>query len=209
MPSSFSLFRRHQRVMMAVLGVLIMIAFSLGGVASLESGLFGSRGPGNPVVATTAFGEIREINLQNMEVQRQIAKDFVRRILYATITDPRQMSQQMQNYIDQLLDLELVRAIEQARGHRVADSGRLARKEGLVVNDDTVTDFLRAITGDRVPAERFQQELNQMRIRGQQRVAKSMVYDALRTELLARNFRTMFSGGLQTTPARAGTIISD
>ena len=87
MASSFSIFRKHQRVMMATLGILVMIAFSLGGLVSIETGLFGGRGPGNPVVATTTFGEYRESDLQAMEVQRQIAKDFVRRIVRASI-DP-------------------------------------------------------------------------------------------------------------------------
>ena len=201
MASSLSLFRKHQRVMIAVLGVLIMIAFSLGGLVSLEPVLFGSRGPGNPVVATTSFGEYRESDLQSIEMQRQIAKDFVRRILYASIEE-RQMSPQLQNSIERLLDMDLIGPLTERSVIESRVLAELAREQGLVVDDGAITDFLRVLTGDMVPAQRFQEELSRMRIRGQQRVAKSMVYDALRTELLARNYKAMFASSLQITPAQ-------
>ena len=75
-------------------------------------------------MATTAFGEYHESDLQNMEMQRQIAKDFVRRILYASIGDARQMSPQLQNSIEQALD-ESDRAIDRTRDRRIADTGRI------------------------------------------------------------------------------------
>src|SRR6185437_7320650 len=55
---------------------------------------------------------------------------------------------------------------------------------------------------DRATADQYQQARSSIRIRGQQRVSKAMVYDALRTELLARNYRMMFANSLQITPAQ-------
>ncbi len=199
MASSFSLFRKHQRVMMATLGILCMVAFTLGGLTSMER--FSFSDPRNPVVATTSFGEYREADLQSIEMQRQIAKDFVRRILYASIEE-RQMSPQLQNSIEQLLDMDLIGPMTERSVIESRVLADLAQKEGLVVDDEAITDFLRILTGDQVPAQRFQEELSKMRIRGQQRVAKSMVYDALRTELLARNYKAMFTSSLQITPAQ-------
>lgn len=79
----FTVFRKHQRKLLAVLAILAMIAFVL--PTSLDA-LFGGRnpqargGPNDPVVATLKWKTLRASDLEPMRVQRQRANFFLAQI---------------------------------------------------------------------------------------------------------------------------------
>lgn len=56
MASPFKVFRKHQKLMLAVLGILVMLSFSIGGVVSQ---LVGTQKNQNPVIVrTTKYGKL-------------------------------------------------------------------------------------------------------------------------------------------------------
>jgi hypothetical protein len=71
MASTFSVFRKNQRTLMAVFGVLLMIAFTLGGVLSEMGSATMNQ---NPVIATSRYGTIRGSDLPPLLEQRRIVQ---------------------------------------------------------------------------------------------------------------------------------------
>ena len=76
MGSPFSIFRKHQKMMIAGLAVMAMIAFVfLSGIPTGPS----SHGPQNPVAVTTAkFGKLRTSDVQGLLRERQGLLGFLR-----------------------------------------------------------------------------------------------------------------------------------
>ena len=76
---SLAVFRQHQRKMLAVLAILAMVAFTLGGPLSDWVGGRNGRGGGvnDPVVATLKWKTLRYSDLEPMKTQRQRASYFV------------------------------------------------------------------------------------------------------------------------------------
>src|SRR5581483_3190386 len=85
--SVFSVFRKNQKAMMAVFGVLLMIAFTAGGVLDDLVGM-GRGGSGrSQVVATTAYGNITDNDLAFMMDRRNILNQFIQQV--ASVALPR------------------------------------------------------------------------------------------------------------------------
>ncbi|HEX3657252.1 MAG TPA: hypothetical protein VHV55_15800 [Pirellulales bacterium] len=198
MSSPFSIFRKHQRAMMAVLGIMCMFAFTFTGfMGGLDSG--GGSNSQNPVAVQTSFGDYRETDLQLMRQQRNLVKSFLQQVILLTI-DP-QMRPFLEPRVAQMIDQQMIgpstdRALVESRV-----LAREAKHEGIVVSDESITDFLREQTGDRVRGDQFQEILSGIsRARGV--VNKAMLYEALRTELLAEKMKEVFRYSLQSTPSQ-------
>ena len=81
MASPFRIFRKHQKQMIAILGVLTMFAFVFLGQKGCDMGLSG-RGPADPIVVTTTeFGDLRQHDLQNMIFLHRSVLGFLERLL--------------------------------------------------------------------------------------------------------------------------------
>ena len=184
--------------MIAVLGILCMFAFTFTGFV----GGFGSGDGGgqlhNPVAVTSRFGDYHESDLRDMRNQRELVKNFLRQAIMLTL-DP-QMRPFAQQQLGQMLRREIGPSTESAvlETHILAQQ---AKQAGVVVSDDSVTDFLREQTGDQVRGEEFQSILANLS-RGDRQVSRAMLYEAMRTELLSRRMREMFVSSLQVTPAQ-------
>jgi hypothetical protein len=199
MASPFSIFRKHQRAMIAVLGILCMFAFTFTGfMGGFGSGSGGGGGIQNTVVVTTSFGDFGEADLRNMRYQRNEVKMFLGQALLLTV-DP-QMRPFLQQRLSEMLETQIIGPSTEAAVLETRVLAREAKEAGVVVSDDSVTDFLREQTGDQVRNEDFQNILNNLSKRGDRPMSKAMLYEALRTELLAKNMQQMFFSSLQATP---------
>ena len=184
MASPFSIFRKHERVAMAIVCVLAMFAFVF------MDPIFGTRrggGPKDPVAAETKlYGDIHESDLcaDAPHGRGRIS------------SSPRRCS----------------RAGGFPNGRRLARSrnslsskpccSRKAEQMGMRITDDEITQFLDDIGGNRLTSEDFTKILRSVSGGKKGQLTRRQVYDALRPELLARRFSSVFaSDAAQTTPA--------
>lgn len=185
------MFRKHQKAMIVMVGVLCMIAFT---ILPIFLGQTSSNGPAagsNQVVARTARGEIREGDLGNMIGRRQLANEFMVETLVAAMGEEfRRMIASRQPFGE-----PTERSVVET--HLLAER---AKDLGVVIGDDAINAYLKENTRDQVPADRFRAIVRRLK------TTQPQVFDALRTELSAEKLLLM-SGVLEvpvsmTTPAQ-------
>ena len=177
MASPFSVFRKRQKLMLAILGVLAMLAFVV--IPSvMQSG--GQRPEGaNPEVASTKYGVLRRSDIENLLHDQALARSFVANLAEAAE--------------NRFIAFQMEQRWGPGRDERVAVRTMLLAKEaealGMKVSDLEVLEFVRQLSDDTVTGDQLAQIFNSFR------VPQSHVLDALRRELLAERLRTMFIGG--------------
>ena len=189
MASPFHIFRRHQRAMLVVVGILAMIGFSIGGVIDYSSS---SRGGGDDPVVATAYGKnIRAGEVQQMIRRRITAINFMTQCGLAAFNFPDQLAQ--------LFAGKYERAFGPATEEAVVRTWVLserARQMGMVVDDDAINAFIRSETEDKVKADVMRGIVQRLGVGAPQ------VFDALRGELLAMRLGEMALGRMQVTPGQ-------
>ncbi len=112
MASPFTVFRRNQKIMLAVVGIGAMVAFVF--LDPLTNYLGRSRAPDNPVVVETSYGNLKQTDLANLRQARELVELFIMRACGETVNaqinrgqlDPRMrdaIAQNMYNYWHQEL----------------------------------------------------------------------------------------------------------
>jgi len=209
MASPFRIFRKHQKFLMATLGIMAIIAFTILGIV-LQI-LQGHDRPGskNPVVVTTEkYGDLHEIDLDRMrEIRRRLSHFLLGAVGEASRGEQMFARIQAARYLR-----PLGLAAFNERAEIVLPSGlfseettvrrwlmvQRARELGLIVTDETISQFLRNLTDNRVANEQFAAIYNRFGI------PEEVVFNALHDELLASNLGTLVGMGLDpraTTPA--------
>jgi hypothetical protein len=137
MASPFAIFRKHQKLMIAGLAVMAMIAFTFFGIVPSGSSL--GRGPQNPVVVTTTkFGNLRRSDIQSLRNQRQALLGFLRSVgpmIQRAGGDQRNVE-------------AVIRIIGPSTEQAVVERWLLekqAEQMGIAVNDKAINDFLTEI----------------------------------------------------------------
>lgn len=185
MASPFALFRKHERWMMAILGVMAMVAFVFLGPLLDFRGMRGSNAQDPVVAETKLYGDIRESDLARMLMARNLANRFVQQI-FAT-----------------LYGISVPGYFGAESEASVVDSMLMARKAeqmGMRVTDDEITRILQRMSEDRLTAEQFSDILRSIS-GGRGGVTRRQLYEALRTELTGARFAAGFAGSQQNTPA--------
>ncbi|MEX2560812.1 MAG: SurA N-terminal domain-containing protein [Pirellulales bacterium] len=185
------MFRKHQKAMIAMVGVLCMIAFTILPIFLDQASSSGPAAGSNQVVARTARGEIREGDLGNMIERRQLANDFMVETLVAAMGEEFRRVFASRRPFGEPTERSVVET------HLLAQR---AKDLGVVIGDDAINAYLKDNTGDKVPADRFREIVRRLK------TTQPQVFDALRTELAAEKLLLM-SGVLEvpvsmTTPAQ-------
>jgi peptidyl-prolyl cis-trans isomerase D len=186
MASPFSIFRKNQKLLIALLGVMCMLAFVVlpQVMQMMESG---GGGGGEQIAVTTKYGAINETELRGMQQSRTITNRFVTELLVRSGTvDP-------QTYRGTPFGPDTEEA--------VVDTMLMARRAeemGVVVSNDAVRSFLREITQDKMPSEDIRQAIKGLGVQ------QSRLFDALRTELTARRVVDILSSGVGVVSASPG-----
>ena len=173
MASPFSIFRKHQRIMMAVLGVAAMVAFVF--LGPLEE-LLRQRGRPDQVVATSIYGKIRESDLAHMQYMRNLANRFMQK---AAVDAQLRIGDEV---FGDTSDQSLVQTMLLANK---------AKQLGVIIGDQFITDWLRKNLQDRVTSKQYEGIVTSLQ------TSRPQVYDALRTELLAYQMVEMFLPGIR------------
>ncbi len=198
MASPFAVFRKYQKPMMAVLGILCMIAFSVVGFSGW--GRNGEAG-GDPLVATTRFGKLYQSQVEMLTQMRFRANYIVARAAHADVlvqalrqlpgreAAARDAEERFYHYFGSPDEESVVETYVQAE---------LAREMGITVGDAAVNHFLQGELADlraMVVRQLFNQEAEPPDYREVFRsvgISEAQAFAALEHELLARKFRDMF-----------------
>lgn len=217
MASPFSIFRKNQKVAMAALTIMCMIAFSIGGVMSY-SDMFGG-GSGVNDVARTRYRTYTRDDLDRMVRSRQLATNFISYARLMAARDPslnlgpdfplRVLSSQPRFAAPfGSLDPESV-----IRDRVLADQ---AKRMGLVVSDQAVLDYINSavrefvdifrqfnpsLSGQLTDAD-YANILNDLATGRNDRVEFWQVVEAIRSEMLVGRLYEMYGSGFQITPAQ-------
>ena len=192
MASPFAIFRKHQRILIAVLGLMAMVAFVFLPIIlkSMQSG----GGGGNPTVVTTdKFGDLNENGIRRLIWQRQVVRRFVQRAGLAATGMPVQ---------PQVLDALFGPVSEES----VVDSwlmGQYAHEMGMRISDSIVSQFIQRITNDQLTGDELTAIANEMKI------SEDGLFVALKNELASLYFKQLYFASpgsltvalLGTTPA--------
>ncbi len=188
MASPFTVFRKHQKVLIATLGLMAMVAFVILPQILQQMGVGGPSA--DPVVVVSKYGDLKESQLERMRHRRQRLISFLERAVDLAGFDRAQtVSRKM--------------AIEQYFGNAGEESTvdlwlmvERAKELGMTISDSAVSEFIRSkyITDDRVTNEQFAQLYKNLK------VSEDEIFDALQEELLAQQLQESFVTSLAGTP---------
>ena len=181
MAGSFDIFRKYQRSLLVAVAILAMLAFFVL-PPFLQMG--GDTGGGDPVAARWSGGEIREGQLERSVAMRSVVNRFLVEAAAAAGRDPAR--------------LPLFPEAEEAVVRTVLVNEE-ARRNGLVVSDSAINDFLAQWTNNLVRPEQLAEIIGSLRL-GPTGVSQHDLFEALRAELTARNMLFMFQTGFSGDP---------
>ncbi len=188
MASPFAVFRKHQKLMIAVLGVLAMGAFVFLPIILRQ---LGERAAVNSVVVTTAkYGKLRQSDLRALQAQRNAVRTFLSRVQQAVVVNGGT------GRAVQMRESEIGLPTERA----VVDTWLLnehAKELGVVVSDQVIDEFVLQVTEDRIKRRQLTSIIKGLGVRTKQ------FYELLRYELTALQIQRMFAVSLgATTPGQ-------
>lgn len=181
MAGSFDIFRRYQRSLLVFVAIVAMFAFFVL-PPILQMGFGGPAG--DPVAVTWKDGAIREAELDRAVAMRTVVNRFLAESAMAAGRDPSQLPL----FADS--EEQVVRSMMLAKE---------ATANGLVVSDSAINDFLGQWTNNLVRPDQFRDIIAGLRL-GSMGVSQRDVFDALRTELTARNMFLLFQTGFSGDP---------
>lgn len=181
MAGSFQIFRKYQRSLLVFVAILAMFAFFVL-PPILQMGFGGPAG--DPVAVTWKDGAIREAELDRAVAMRTVVNRFLAESAMAAGRDPAQLPL----FADS--EEQVVRSMMLAKE---------AAANGLVVSDAAINDFLGQWTNNLVRPDQFRDIIAGLRL-GPMGVSQREVFDALRTELAARNMFLLFQTGFSGDP---------
>ncbi|MCX7428634.1 MAG: hypothetical protein NTW96_23790 [Planctomycetia bacterium] len=179
MASPFTVFRKHQKVLIAVAGLMAMIAFVFLPMVLQSMGHRGAAA--NPVVVSTKqCGNLKDSDLYRMRGRRQRLLRFLETALQSTGEDRMIVVakwRQLRQMIGDTSERETVNRWLMARH---------AQQMGMTVGDEVINDFLQGWTDNRLGKEQF------ARLYKQASTSEEEVFNTLHDELLANEAMRMF-----------------
>jgi hypothetical protein len=199
MSNPLAYFRRHQKVLLAVFGVLIIIIFTVGGIFTDYQQRQMGYGPASDTVVTWKHGTIGEDDLANMRATHGYAVQFLRLLCQRTIEaegTPKGPGV-TRDQRGQIMDPGIPGSYQEEDLVRTALLARKAEDTGVVVTEEAIYEFLDELSDDVIPRSQFASIL---RDATGGRFIKQQLFEQLRIELLAQNMRMMAASGLMAMP---------
>jgi hypothetical protein len=206
--SPFAVFRRNQRVLLAVVAISAMIAFVfLDPVMKYVGG--NARRLDNPIVVETKFGALTHGQLESMRASRELVDRFLRAVTQETVIaqlnkgliDPRLQNQagtQLYSFWHQTL-MGRSKPGPQESAVETLVMSKQAERLGMVVSDRAINDLIKQITDDSLSSESLQAVIAHLQ-GGRHRVSVARLFDAIRTEMLASKLSQLFFQSLRDVP---------
>lgn len=191
MSSPFNVFRKHQKAMYALLAIMCMVGFSIGGLVSMDTDR--GRSSEDPVVATAYDHSIHASEVQQLMRRRVLATNFLTECWLAGSKMPAQFAEMFA----QRIAAQLFGPVDEEAIVETWVLNERARRMGMVISDSAINKFLRDFTNDQIKPDVFSQILRNLR------ASQTQLFDALRGELMAKRLREIsLAGAGQSTPAQ-------
>jgi hypothetical protein len=187
-------------------GLMAMIAFVfLGPLLDYMSGRRAHRE--NPVVVETNYGNFTQGELENLKYTRDVVDRFLRDVAARGAANLFQQSSLDPRWFQTIADRHYLFWRQRLMGvHAGPEQGAIetlvlsqrAQQMGMVISDQAINDLIMQITENRVTPDELQtiiRSLNPSRP-----VSEARLFAALRTEMLAAEYRQLFLRSLQDLP---------
>ena len=189
MSSPFRYFRKHTKVFMAVAVVLLMFIFVLG--SALNGGGPSGGNPANPTVATWNGGSLDQSQLNALVAHRLITDEFLKKVFAqgggtSEYDLPLDIPWRGMLLGDQQRD-----NLEQIVIQTDVESD-LAKRAGITVSDDLISDYISKMGLGNVNAEQIDQILASVG-NGNPRTSEGIVLGTLRKMLAAHFYTRMYA----------------
>jgi hypothetical protein len=192
MASPFRVFRKNVKPLLVIFGVMLIFVFLIGDYVGYLSGAGSGRGDGGREAGATAVswdgGSLSNAEVDSLVVRRRVTNEFLQNVeglgqqaALAAGIEPRPLR------VQRLLGPELPQqGVEQdvVRTKLFADA---ARDAGMHMTDGAVVQYLVELGRGNVTRDEMRAILERMQSGGW-RVSIQFVIDALREEMLARNY---------------------
>ena len=180
MASPFHVFRKHQRILIAVIGVMAMVAFVFIPILLQTLGARSSGGsPKDKVVTTDKYGDINEQTLSAIRSRKMALVQFLASAIAESGGNPQMIGQLMGDTSEETVVREWLLA-------------QKALSEGMQIDDAMVSETLRSLTGGKLSNAQLTALLKKSRL------SEDMLFDTLKQFLLARQqlglFQTAMGG---------------
>lgn len=196
MANPFRVFRRHQRVLIASLGLMAMISFVFLPQCGTGGGGDGAMRD-TDVVTTTRFGNLRESQIQRLQRDRSLVLNFLR---HGKEMAARSLPAASQNDFRAYMLMRMPEFLGEATEENVVNMWLLAQRGaelGVAVGDDAVINFVKQQTDDRLGDRQVREILQQL---GSSDI---QLLETLRRELVAVQVLQMHQTSLvASTPAQ-------
>ncbi len=207
MASPFAVFRRNQRILVAIAGITAMVAFVF--LDPLMKYVGRNTKAENPVVVETRYGGLTGNQLDGMRYSRELVARFLQNVTAQTVLvqlekgmiDPRlrdQAAQQLNSFWYQTLMGRSKLGPEESAVETLV-MAKKAEQLGMVVSDAAINDLIKQITDNSLDSGTLQAVINQLQ-GGRQKVSAARLFDALRTEMLASKLSQLFFQSLRDIP---------
>jgi len=209
MASPFDRFRKNQKTWLAVFGVLLMVAWGVGDSLSRA----GSGNSANPVIVETKYGDYNFQTLSMMKESRALVEQFLYQLVEKSME--KTFGHENLNQREQQAVVQIFSSLRgQLLGRRSQNSpdaeaietlvlAKKAEQLGIVVSNATINEYLRQISAGTLTDQDLAQIIAGMSTRAKHRVSQSMIFEAIRTEMLASKMLEMFQTSMAgITPAQ-------
>lgn len=183
MSSPLHWIRKHQRYLMGIFGVLLILSFtvSLGTgydplVEFISGGGIGSSR--DPIVVSSTLGKLTEGDLQRMRLNRELIARFQASILQLAASRNAQFRGESA--------LEIGDSDEHL--FRLYATVHEARKAGIVITNIDILDFLNTLTDAQLEEHEFDEIWKAV---GNRKYSQRQLMEMLRTELMAHRYRDL------------------
>ncbi len=193
MSSPLSFFRRNQKVMLAVFGVLIMLTFVVGDYISRYQGSTAGA-VADQTVVTWKHGKIDERELWAIRDAHNLTVRFLDLLVQKTIEargQPKGLGVNIMN--GRVFDPGIPRSYAEEDLVQTVLLARKAQDLGVRISDSALDEFLNTLTDEVVPRSQFGELLKEAT---QGRFDRSQLFEQLRIELSAQHMRMMAGSGV-------------
>ena len=190
MSSPFKIFRKHQKVLLVVAGLMAMIAFVVLPIV-LQNFSVRQGGADPVVVSTTKYGDITQSGMQNLRARHERVLGILTMILSKV------------NSIDPQLCREYLERPQMFGGSKEEDSvnrwlmAHKADELGMNVSNETITNFIKEQSSGKLSLKDFQGYVKQY---GGDRYTEQNLFDDLSEELKVQEFRNIYAISVTGVP---------
>lgn len=198
MSSPFSWFRRKQKVLLVVFGVLIMISFTVGGIISSSLQRQMGSGGGTDIVVRWKHGKVSENDLTMMRYNHSVAVRFLDRVVEETRVRegwPKAPGVNRDRF-GRIVDPGIPRSSQEQDLVRTMLMAQKADDMGMVVTTDAIWEFLKLLCDDKLQRS----DLGRLLEATDAQYSQTRLFRQLQTELLAQNLERIVGHSLMAMP---------